>query len=210
MDFMVYLGADKQARPEAAGNELPTADRPSVLATEAALKKPTPFPLTNEEIARFWSKVDRSGGPDACWPWIAGRSTGGYGIFSCKRPGMAPKHSAHRIAYTITHGHSIGDESCCHACDNRWCCNPAHLWLGTHLDNMHDRDAKGRHYCGGPNFVRHGEDHPKAKLTEDDVREIRRLYVRGVVGYRSLGQRFGVTAMVVKAIVTRRTWKDVR
>lgn len=179
------------------------------------MPKPTPFPLTDKEIARFWAKVDRSGGPDACWPWRARVSTTGYGVFSCSRPGVGSKHGAHRIAYTIANGRSIQDELVCHACDNPVCCNPAHLWTGTDADNRRDAAAKGR-AKGNPNpkpfpsdAKARGENHHKAKLTVNDVREIRRLYRAGEVGYYRLAQQFGVSPMNIKAIVTGRTWKDV-
>lgn len=76
-----------------------------------------------------------------CWEWQRG-TTKGYGAVLLGRQ----KWSLHRLMYTIYNG-SIPDGLCvCHSCDNRLCCNPAHLWLGTKGDNTRDAEAKGRLY----------------------------------------------------------------
>lgn len=184
------------------------------------MQKPTPYPFREKEVIRFWSKVDQSGGPDACWPWLGHIGTSGYGVVTITRPNTEPKWMAHRIAYTIAHGQSVGGQHVCHSCDNPPCCNPAHLWLGTDADNRRDCATKGRasgnphprtdHLQAHPNFnMPKGEDHHKAKLTPRMVSDIRRRYERGTVGYRKLGDLFGVSPMTIKAIVTRKTWKDV-
>lgn len=93
--------------------------------------KPTP-------AERFWSKVDRSG---ECWEWTAGLNQAGYGQFSMwpDRP-----ERAHRFSWVLHNG-PIPDDLCVlHACDNRKCVNPAHLFLGTRGDNIRDCFAKGR------------------------------------------------------------------
>jgi hypothetical protein len=89
---------------------------------------------------RFWHKVDRSAGTEACWPWMGGRNDNGYGISTLTGKIMG----AHRRAFELTNGAILTDQVVCHACDNPCCCNPAHLWLGTHKENMHDSVAKGR------------------------------------------------------------------
>lgn len=88
---------------------------------------------------RFWEKVDKSGGPDACWPF-KGALSHGYGRLAI--PGQTGD-IASRVAYRL----SVADPGALdvlHRCDNPPCCNPAHLFLGTALDNMHDMIAKGR------------------------------------------------------------------
>ena len=89
---------------------------------------------------RFWSKVDRRG-PDECWPWTAHTQAKGYGTFGI---GNRP-YPAHRVAYELTHG-VVPDTRIfvCHSCDTPGCCNPAHLFLGSHDDNMADMKAKRR------------------------------------------------------------------
>ena len=97
---------------------------------------------TTEE--RFWSKVDIRD-KDECWPWIAGRNNRGYGQFKLH----AVMQSAHRVAWELTYGNIPKDEwgfslEVCHKCDSRSCCNPSHLFIGTHLDNVRDMDQKNR------------------------------------------------------------------
>ena len=94
---------------------------------------------TQTEPERFWSKVDR-GGPDECWLWRGGVSTNGYGNFYVS--GRLVR--AHRYAYETHYGPVAPELQVCHRCDNKPCCNPAHLFRGTKSDNMRDCAAKGR------------------------------------------------------------------
>ncbi|NHN21083.1 HNH endonuclease, partial [Bacillus amyloliquefaciens] len=80
----------------------------------------------------FWARVDQSGGIDACWPWI-GATTYGYGVFG--RGGKTKR--AHRHVAEMAFGDLKGF-FVCHACDDPGCCNPLHLFLGSHADNMAD------------------------------------------------------------------------
>ena len=92
---------------------------------------------------RFWSKVDTSGGPDACWPWTASTTLDGYGSFGIEgKSYRSNRLVASRLAGKIL---SPGDV-CMHACDNRLCCNPDHIKIGTTKDNMMDMVLKGRHH----------------------------------------------------------------
>src|SRR4051794_39286296 len=91
------------------------------------MRKPTPA------RERFWPKVDRSAGPDACWPWTASIARNGYGQFL--DDGRITT-TAHRVAYRLTHGAVDADMVIDHLCRNRACCNPDHLEAVTHDENM--------------------------------------------------------------------------
>jgi hypothetical protein len=95
--------------------------------------------LAQKYIDRFWSRVDISGGENACWEWQGGRTIEGYGGYN------TPLTSgAHRHAYYFAYRELPGGLLVCHHCDNPPCCNPKHLFLGTHLDNMRDKARKNR------------------------------------------------------------------
>lgn len=142
----------------------------------------------------FWKNVDVSAGPDGCWPWVGGcyKTRGGYGMAS--RGGKT--YRAHRLAFELVHGRKP-EGFVCHTCDNPPCCNPSHLFEGTPAENMKDKISKWRH--------RHGERHPKAKLTEKDIFEIRNLRAAGET-LVSLGARFGVCHSTIGRIVTDKNW----
>lgn len=104
-----------------------------------------PRKYTPEERAQaFWARVDQSGGHDACWPWTGSLDRKGYG-----RPYAKdwPRRT-HRVAWMLTNGPIPEGMSICHHCDNPPCCNPAHLFCGSNLDNIADRVAKGRSATG--------------------------------------------------------------
>jgi hypothetical protein len=93
---------------------------------------------------RFWANVSKGPG---CWEWTASCHSTGYGQIGVGRK----NRGAHQVAWELTFGPIEKDptkfRSVCvlHRCDNRKCCNPNHLFLGTHTDNMRDMVAKGRH-----------------------------------------------------------------
>ena len=102
---------------------------------------------------RFWSKIDNTGGPDACWPWLAAIGHSGAGQLTVGRYML----SAHRVAWELTHGPIPAGQVVIHACGKAWCCNPAHLKIGplsdAHVGRRkpidacpHGRDR--RRYCG--------------------------------------------------------------
>ena len=90
----------------------------------------------------------------------------------------------------------------CHTCDNRLCCNPAHLFVGSSSDNIVDMWRKGR----GKLVHHRGEKHGCHKLTEQQVREIRAAV--GVTGL-VLAQRYGVTQAAISLIRLRKKWQHV-
>jgi hypothetical protein len=151
-----------------------------------------------ERIEAFWSKVDRTGGDDACWEWMASKKADGYGWFRWER-GM---RLAHRVACHLTYGDIPDGLHVCHACDNPACCNPAHLWLGTNAENVKDKMRKGRHKNGD----QRGEKHSRAKLTWSQVREIRRRYAAGGIMQKELAKEFNVGHAAISDIVNYKKW----
>ena len=88
-----------------------------------------------------------------------------------------------------------------HRCHNAWCVAPRHLVAGTASDNRGDTVAADNHA--------HGETHWKARLTADDVREIRRLRSEEGLTYQQLADRFGVGKSNISHIVKGRLWKKL-
>lgn len=152
--------------------------------------------LDDATLDRFWAKVDGHE-PDKCWNWT-GCALFGYGQF--RHNGRTTR--ANRIAWQIANGPIPAGMVVCHTCDNPTCVNPAHLFIGTHADNVADKMAKGRYRNG----VTRGEAHGKHILSENDVLEIRRMYRNGGYSYADLGQRFHVSRMQIGRVVTMKAW----
>lgn len=148
---------------------------------------------------RFWSKVD-VGEPGACWPWTGSLTYDGYGQIRMNRK---TTRLTHRVSWMLEHG-SFPDACVCHTCDNRRCVNPAHLWLGSRVDNNADRDRKGRQRSG----ARYGADNARAILSEAAVREIRQLLAHGVSQY-VVADLFGVHRSTIAGIAQGRRWAHV-
>jgi hypothetical protein len=147
---------------------------------------------------RFWRYVIRAPG-NGCWIWGGARRRG-YGAFAIQRANRARQDlvPAHRIAYELQYGAgSAAGKFVCHRCDNRACVRPDHLFLGTHDDNMQDMADKGR--------AAQGPRHHKAKLTADEVREIR----QSTATQRVLAAQFNVSQATVFYIRRGVTWKSV-
>jgi hypothetical protein len=95
---------------------------------------------------------------------------------------------AHRAAWEAAHGEIPSGLFVLHSCDNRRCVNVEHLRLGTHADNMSDRNQRGR--------TARGDRHGKAKLTDAQVREVLASPERGV----DVARRLGVSKSLVSLI----------
>lgn len=135
-----------------------------------------------------------------CWEWKHTIGKSGYGQLRL----YGRMTQAHRLSYEIHFGAIPDGMLVCHHCDNRRCVNPNHLFLGTHQDNAMDMVDKGRH----ARYAHSGEDNPTAILTEDKVREIRRLREQGET-QKSIANRFGLCRSHVGDIVNRVIWKHV-
>ena len=142
--------------------------------------------------ADFW---DRFHVGDGCWEWQANISPLGYGRFHID----GKYHLAHRWMYKEWYGVDPGDLDVLHSCDNPRCCNPTHLSLGTHQENMRQMMERGR-------GVQHkGEACGRSKLTEKEVLEIRTSSLPQLV----LAAKYGVAQSAVSNIKRRKTWTHI-
>jgi DNA-binding CsgD family transcriptional regulator len=150
--------------------------------------------ISTEE--RFWEKVDKRG-EDECWNWKPPCNEDGYGDFYDSA--TKKKTSAHRYSYKLHKG-PIPEGLCvCHECDNPPCCNPKHLFLGTHADNMRDSAQKGR---------RLGEKQGRAKLTTSQVIEMKHMLANGAKE-KDIAERFAISTESVSCINTGRNWSHI-
>lgn len=150
--------------------------------------------------AKFdWAKV-KTLGPDECWPWTGSVNRWGYG--DCTHDGR--RLNASRAAYLVTFGAIASGLVVCHKCDNPVCCNPAHLFAATQAENLADCRGKGRaRYRTGATHHR-----ATAKMTDDMVREARRLYASGV-SQSEIWRRWGVHSSVISRAVRGESWGHV-
>lgn len=146
--------------------------------------------------AYFWSRVS-IGNRGQCWPWIGRPDRDGYGRIKVARV----SYQAHRVAYFLSFGIDPVGWLVCHSCDNRPCCNPHHLWLGTIAENTADMMQKGRHWA------RSGEGHGMAKLKSREAALIRVAAASGEA-QRAIAARYGVSQSTVSLIALGKYWRD--
>lgn len=153
-----------------------------------------------EERIRRLTTIDDATG---CWNWSS-TTRNGYGrlIVGSRTDGSRRSVSAHRFAYQALVGPIPDGMEVCHRCDNRRCCNPAHLFVGTRQDNIDDREAKGR------NRPPKGEASPQAKLTEKSVEVGRQLRAAGW-SFQRIADTLGVAKKTAALAVTGRQWSHV-
>ena len=151
---------------------------------------------------RFWSHVDKKRDAD-CWEWTKAITTStGYGNITIT-PGN--QEATHRLAFKLSHGEIPAGMYVCHKCDNRKCCNPAHLYLGTPQDNARDMWVRGRQH--NYSTMEKGVDRHNARLNEEKV-----IYIRANFAKRSatdLARQFGVSVSTVIEAAKGITWKHV-
>ena len=158
----------------------------------------------------FWSHVDR-GSDTACWNWQGAVTSSCYGNLSWHGQHV----QAHRVAYYLSSGgialltdfRMEGKAKrykrfVLHKCDNRLCCNPNHLFLGSMRTNLLDAYTKGRK-------TQPKSDHVNAKLTPEQVLVIRTTYDAGGVRQADLAKQYGVSQRAISLVVRRETYKDV-
>lgn len=138
---------------------------------------------------RFWSKVAITANPDKCWEWQSGRMPSGYGKFWFQGTHVP----ASRFAYRLSYGEIAEGLLVCHSCDNRTCCNPAHLFLGTHQDNMQDMVNKNRqpHLNKG-----------QPSITIDQFQQVLRSITSGMVTKTKLATDLGISPKTIEKIIS--------
>lgn len=142
-------------------------------------------------VTEFWDSVDRSGGPDDCWPWTGYTNDDGYGEFYID----GRMHGAHELAVTFTTGEVRAPRlDTCHSCDNPPCCNPRHVRFGTRHSNVLEMVQRGRGRNNG-------------RLTPEVVRELRERRAAGA-RQQDLAQQYGITDGQVSMIVRGLRWRD--
>lgn len=145
---------------------------------------------------RFWAYTEKRGD---CLVWTGAVNKNGYGCIRINGKSI----TASRKAFELSKGKIPNGLFILHRCDNPLCVNPEHLFAGTHRDNMHDRDSKGR--MGGVAISSKGEGNVKAKLTAVDVLTIR----SSAEGSRKLGKQYGVDRVTIQGIRRRSIWRHI-
>lgn len=133
----------------------------------------------------FWDRVDKTGGLDSCWPWTGAKNRQGYGNWW--DPERRKYERPHRHAARLAFG-DLGGKWVLHECDNPACCNPLHLSLGDHVENMRQMRHRGR--------SRRGERNVNAVVTSEQEGQI--MEARGY--QREIAERFGVGVATVQRV----------
>jgi DNA-binding CsgD family transcriptional regulator len=151
---------------------------------------------TTRRMGDFWSKVKR-GTPEECWPWLGFTRESGHGLTSHK--GL-PMHTS-RKAWILSNGPIPRGLFACHKCDNKVCCNPDHLYLGTAADNALDQFEK-------PPFELRGPRGRRTLLTERELQTLWKMRRERGASLRECADRFGVhTHTICKYITNMRRAK---
>ncbi len=128
-----------------------------------------------------------------CWLWLGPLTIWGYGQFYLDGKVIR----SHRVAWLLFRGPILENKHVLHHCDIASCVNPDHLYLGTHLDNMRDMALRRRSASMA------GIKNPKARLTEEQVSQIRQSKISGPI----LAAKFGVTRTQINRIKNGNSWR---
>lgn len=198
--------------------------KPAYNGDEVAVRAPYRTWRSDEaDVKRFWGKVDQA--EEGCWLWQGTLLKQGYGCFKI----AGKMYKAHRVAYIYAKGDIPVVLVLCHSCDNPRCVRPDHLFPGTYKDNMQDAKRKGRMAMGGrsgprlhPERMTHGDQHwtrarpgrqqgglnHHAKLSAQQVEEIRVRYATGAVSQFVLADEYHVAQTTISAVVRKESWKE--
>lgn len=153
------------------------------------------FEITEKLVQKFWNKVDKT---KECWDWDGTGDIRGYGYITVTNP---KRIGVHRLSWMIHNGPIPANLVICHKCDSPCCVNPSHLFLGTQADNMADRVAKGRGYIR--------QAYVTAKLTSDQIKEIRSAYSPRKITQKILSEKYGVTRENIHYILKGKSWRHL-
>jgi len=163
--------------------------------------RPPGRPANTSEV--LWSKVDKKG-EDECWPWLGLKNIQGYGRVQINEY----SYYAHRVIFNLVYPNQIELNAprnssekgfLLHTCDNPSCCNPKHLFVGTHADNMADKAAKGR----SPDYT--GGKAPRCKLSMSQATEIREKRKQGISA-RELAKQYGISLPSIKTLLAGKSY----
>jgi hypothetical protein len=159
--------------------------------------------MSNKQTAEsFWARVKKT---QSCWEWQGAKNGTGYGSVGWH----GKTYSAHRVAAYLAgmltdmkapNATDRANTHVLHKCDNRKCCNPDHLFLGSYRDNMLDAYKKNR------KSQLQGEAHTNAKLSNKQAQEIRKRYEAGEMQI-PLAKEFNVSQKVISLIIRNETYK---
>lgn len=156
--------------------------------------------LDNEEylqsvMIRLLSKYSLN--KSDCWNWTDSTDRKGRATVTVGRC----RHKSARVMYVCHYRKPVGNLYVLHTCDNILCINPSHLWLGTHEDNMQDMRNKDRSLRGSKNV--------KAKLSDNDVLDIKSILREGDMKLQEIADKYGVTKGTISQINTGRIWSHI-
>ena len=154
---------------------------------------------------RFWRNVVRFNDENLCWIWKGAKVKKGYGIFTDASTTVNIRGktiSAHRYSYQLHYGDLQNGDFVLHSCDNPECTNPAHLRKGTQSENIKEAIAKRRKFVP----VAKGEENPRSKLTEEQVRFIKS---HPELGHKYIGDMFGLSPNCIRGVRIGRTWTHI-
>jgi hypothetical protein len=136
---------------------------------------------------------------NGCWNWVATKDRDGYGLLTHHR---GKQIRAHRASYEFHVAKIPVGLLVCHSCDNPSCINPNHLFVGTSKENTRDMLDKNRRP------VLRGERHPNAKLTNDQVTQIKQLRSENRL-LKDIANQFNISFQTVSSITKGTTWNSI-
>jgi hypothetical protein len=143
-------------------------------------------PYSQADVLKAFLLKIKKAGPDECWEWQGSLNGGGYGHLRVHRKDVI----AHRMAYMLSNGPIEVGKRVCHTCDNRRCCNPVHLWIGTGKDNSMDAARKLRMH---------------SKYSVEDILKVKELLNQGL-STRAIAKRLSVGRDTVMKVQKGKTW----